>query len=153
MLLTEHCIYKLIMEKNNFKYINIGELIKTLVYERDIEMNRLCKNFNCDEKQINIYYESESLDSKLLLKWSKILEYDLFRLYSQHLILYAPSTKSKLATTKKSNVPQFRKNIYTFEIIEYVINLINNKTKTIEDVITEYNIPKTTLYKWLKKHS
>ena len=38
-------------------------------------------------------------------KWSKILEYDFFRIYTQHLILYAPpsaETKTRKKPTKKS---------------------------------------------------
>ncbi|RZJ43696.1 MAG: hypothetical protein EOO19_12710 [Chryseobacterium sp.] len=44
-----------------------------------------------------------------------------------------------------------RKNIYTKEVIDYLLELITEKRKTIAEVIELYSIPKTTLYKWLRK--
>ncbi len=32
-------------------------------------------------------YKQKNLDTEMLLKWSKLLEYDFLRIYSQHLIL------------------------------------------------------------------
>jgi len=97
---------------------------------------------------------SDSLDSDHLLKWSKLLEYDFFRIYSQHLILYSPqsSSKSNHSKLEKTSLPQFRKNIYTKEIIDFIIELIETKKKTKTQVIKEYKIPKTTLYKWIAKY-
>ncbi|MBJ5496559.1 transposase [Salmonella enterica subsp. enterica serovar Typhimurium] len=96
-------------------------------------------------------YDQKSIPSDTLLRWSKLLEYDFFRIYSQHLIMYSPSPK-RHSSRKKTNLPKFRKNIYTEEIIEFIIELINNGTKTTHQVIEEYEIPKTTLYNWLKKY-
>ena len=82
-----------------------------------------------------------------------MLEYDFFRIYTQHLILYAP-TSAKAENTKKQKpvLPRFRKNIYTKEIIDFVLEQIETKQKTIKQVIEEYKIPKTTLYKWISKY-
>ena len=33
---------------------------------------------------------AKSIDTETLLKWSNLLDYDFFRVYTQHLILYAP---------------------------------------------------------------
>ena len=107
----------------NLKKIHIGELIKNRVSEVNIESSRLL-NF--------------------------------FRLYSQHLILYAPTGKSsedKKQDKKTSTLPQFRKNLYNKEIIDYILNKINTNSMTITQVIDRYKIPKTTLYKWLKKYN
>lgn len=92
-------------------------------------------------------YESQSIDSEILLKWCKLLEYDFFRIYTQHLILYSPIKKSNEVENKeftsKLHVP--RKNIYAIEFIEFILEQIQTNEKSIKEVINEYNIPKTTL--------
>ena len=102
-------------------------------------------------------YQMKDINTDVLLKLSKILEYDFFRLYSQHLILYAPPSALKRDVSKskksaKTVLPKFRKNIYTQEVIDFIVGIIKNKEKTINEVIEEYRIPKTTLYKWISKH-
>ena len=98
-------------------------------------------------------YKSSSIDKETLLKWSKLLGYDFFRIYTQHLILYAPpSAVISKNENKKSSLPQFRKNIYTKEVIDFILDMIKTGEKTKIQVMEEYNIPKTTLYKWISKH-
>ncbi|NIF07438.1 helix-turn-helix domain-containing protein [Chryseobacterium sp. Tr-659] len=138
----------------NFKDIHIGEMILTCVKDREIDMTRLCTFFKCSIDKIEQMYECKTLESDLLLKWSKLLEYDLFRIYSQHLIMYSPPTARAQVGNEKtgSSLPQFRKSLYTKEIIEFVLELLNNGTKTKNQIIEEYRIPKTTLYKWVHKY-
>ncbi|MEI3791187.1 MULTISPECIES: transposase [unclassified Chryseobacterium] len=140
----------------SFKNIHIGSLIHSRVKECDIEYSRICNFFNCTEEEIEKVYNQNSLDSDLILKWSKLLEYDFFRLYSQHLILYAPQGNIQynriLKNNNKSSLPQFRKNIYNREIIDFILELIEKNKKTKNEIIKEYRIPKTTLYKWLAKY-
>ncbi len=76
----------------NFKDINIGLMISQRVLECDVDIMRLCKFFSCSSEDILAMYDSKSLDSEILLKWCKILEYDFFRFYSQNLILYSPAS-------------------------------------------------------------
>lgn len=139
---------------HNLKNIHIGSLIKKRVTEYNINISRICNFFNCDELLIDEMYRSDSLDSVHLLKWSKLLEYDFFRIYSQHLILYSPqsSPQSNHSKVEKTSLPQFRKNIYTKEIIDFIIELVETKKKTKTQIIKEYKIPKTTLYKWIAKY-
>ena len=109
----------------------------------------------CTTEEVEQMYRQKSMDTEILLKWSKLLEYDFFRIYTQHLILYAPpsaETKTVKKANKKITFPQFRKNIYTKEIIDFILEQIETKQKTIKQVIEEYKIPKTTLYKWISKH-
>lgn len=138
----------------NFKEIHIGLLINQLVTESGIEMSRICNFINCQEGDVLKMYESKSLDSEVLLRWCKLLEYDFFRLYSQHLVLYSPKSagRSKGSKNKNSSLPVFRKNIYTKEIIDFILELIENNEKTKQQVMEDYNIPKTTLYKWISKY-
>ena len=89
----------------NFKHIHIGEMIEKIVAESGIEISRLCNFMKFTEEEITKTYNEENLPTDVLLKWSKILEYDFFRIYTQHLILYAPpsaETKTGKKPTKKS---------------------------------------------------
>lgn len=132
----------------------MGSLIKTRVEEEQTEMSRICKFLKCTEEKVMEMYDSESIDSEILLRWSKLLKYDFFRLYSQHLILYAPPVKPgvKKEVTVQSKLPQFRKNTYSKQVIEFILELIETGEKNKAQIIDEYKIPKTTLYKWLDKY-
>ena len=138
----------------NFKDIHIGSFINQRVTENGIEISRICNFLKCTKKEISKMYESKSLDTELLLRWSKLLEYDFFRIYSQHLILYAPISADEKANQQNVNtsLPQFRKNIYTKEIIDFILEQIEKKEMTKNQIIKRYRIPKTTLYKWISKH-
>ncbi|WP_316931881.1 helix-turn-helix domain-containing protein [Chryseobacterium soli] len=102
-------------------------------------------------------FAQENLSTDILLKWSKLLEYDFFRLYSHHLILYSPQRRrngniKNEKGPRKFVLPQFRKSLYTKEIIAFILELISSGEKSKKEIIEEYNIPKTTLYKWLLKY-
>ncbi|QBA23780.1 transposase [Chryseobacterium indologenes] len=140
----------------DFKNINIGSLIRQRILETEIETERICRFFKCTNEQIDQMLLQEELHTEALLKWCKLLEYDFFRIYSQHLIFYAPPARHNNSTfikEKKSQLPQFRKNIYTKEVIDFILESIECKEKTKEQIISEYKIPKTTLYNWIKKYS
>ncbi|WP_312312318.1 transposase [Empedobacter brevis] len=139
----------------NFKEIHIGTLIKQLVTENGIELSRICNFMKCTVQEVEEMYHMKSLDTEVLLKWSKLLEYDFFRLYSQHLILYAPvgnNNYTQSSRNSKESLPRFRKNIYTREVIDYILNKIEKGEMKNVEVIERYNIPKTTLYKWISKY-
>lgn len=141
------------MLKIDFKNIHIGSLIKERVAERNTEKSRICNFMEYSEKEIQKIYEAKSLDCAILLRWSKLLKYDFFRLYSQHLILYAPSMAADDDTKlKKYSLPKFRKNIYTKEIIDFILEQIESNRMTKDDVMKKYRIPKTTLHKWISKY-
>lgn len=128
-------------------------MIRERVAESELEISRICNFLKCNEEEIKEMYQSKSLDTEILLRWSKLLEYDFFRIYSQHLILYSPPMAAEDKTiTKKSSLPKFRKNIYTKEVIDFILELIETNKMTKEEVIKKYRIPKTTLYKWISKY-
>ena len=130
-------------------------MIEKRVAESWIERSRLCNFLKCTEENLVEMYNAKSLDTESLLKWSKILEYDFFRIYTQHLILYAPPSaiqQKQKPANKNNDLPQFRKNIYTKEIIDFVLEQINTKKMTKTEVMERYGIPKTTLYKWISKY-
>lgn len=124
--------------------------------EMEITESRLLAYIK-EVQRVEDLYQMRDINTDVLLKLSKILEYDFFRLYSQHLILYAPPSAvkgddSKAKKSTKTTLPKFRKNIYTQEVIDFIIGIIKKKEKTINEVIEEYRIPKTTLYKWISKY-
>jgi len=135
-----------------YKEIHIGQFIKERVDEKEITMERICNFLHKDEDFIDSIYQSKSVDTDLLLRWSKLLEYDFFRLYSSHLILYAPPSAVNKNPNKSEKIPYFRKNIYTQEIKEFIIKRILSGEMTQSEVIREYSIPKSTLHRWLQKN-
>lgn len=69
------------------KNIHIGSLIKKRVKELDIDTSRIIAFFKTyTEEEIKAQFKSKSILTDDLLKWSKLLEYDFFRIYSQHII-------------------------------------------------------------------
>ena len=144
-----------------FKDIHIGQMIEKEVTESGIELSRICNFFKCPEEEIQEMYTQENLSTVVLLKWCKLLEYDFFRIYSHHLILYAPVSAPREKTKglprsahndRKTTLPQFKKNIYTKEIIDFILEQISSGEMTKIQVMEKYRIPKTTLYKWISKH-
>lgn len=138
--------------KFNFKKIHIGSLLHKTVKERDIGEVRICNFFHLEYSEIDKMYHSESIDTELLLKWCKLLDYDFFRLYSQHLILYSPPANVKVKNENYGALPQFRKNIYNNEMIEFFLEMVNTGEKTIPEIVQEYGVPSTTIYRWMNKH-
>ncbi len=137
----------------NFKDIHIGSFIRQRVTEKEVKIIHICNCMKCTEEEIERMYSASSLDSYILLKWSKLLEYDFFRLYSQHLILYAPpAADEKTKSLRVTSLPQFRKNIYTKEVIDFILEQVTTGEMSKTHVIERYRIPKTTLYKWISKY-
>lgn len=138
----------------NFKNIHIGKMIEQEVANRGMELARICNYIGSTEQEIREMYEAKSADTETLLKWSKLLEYDFFRIYTQHLILYAPisAVEGNSGNREKTKLPRFRKSIYTREIIDFILELIFIKKMTRAQVIKRYKIPKSTLYKWIEKY-
>ncbi|MBB6371582.1 transposase [Chryseobacterium shigense] len=135
----------------NLKDIHIGKLIHERVNELQMPVARIEKFMKCSEEEIEGMYEQISIDTFYLLRWSKLLEYNFFRVYSAHLILYAPPANPPKKTDQKENLPVFRKNIYTEEVKSFILEKIASKEMTVNEVILKYRIPKTTLHTWIKK--
>lgn len=135
----------------NLKKIHIGKLIEHRMNELQIPYERAEKFLKCSEEEIKIIYEQSSIDTYLLLRWSKLLEYDFFRVFSGHLLLYAPSKNTGTVLPDENKLPVFRKNIYTEEVKSFILEKVTTGQMTPQEVILTYKIPKTTLYKWIKK--
>lgn len=140
------------MMKLDFKNIHLGTLIKAHIQAEEISTERICSFMKCTEQELEDMLKQKDFSTDILLRLSKLLEYDLFRLYSQHLSLYAPQKGTKSTSHSKNTLPLFRKNLYTKEIIDFILDLVNSGKKSKKEIIEEYNIPKTTLYKWIAKY-
>lgn len=140
---------------SNYKKIHIGEFVRQRVAECDISIFQIASLLQLSEREVENLFLSKNIDTDTLLQLSKFLKYDFFRIYTHHLILYSPPESNFFQKNEiqKTELPQFRKNIYNKEIIDFILELIENKEKTKQQIINEYRIPKTTLYKWIKKYS
>lgn len=139
----------------DLKNIHIGNLINKRVSEQGLDSFRICKFLQCTDQEWQSILSQKTLNTDIILKLSTLLKYDFFRIYSQHLILYAPqaSTHYNNPANKKSSLPSYRKNIYTKEMVDFILEQIENGDKTKSQIIEEYRIPKTTLYKWINKYN
>lgn len=135
----------------NIKNIHIGSLIRSKVEEYQISIERISRFLNKTEDEVEMMYHSKSIDTDVLLKWCKLLKFDFFRFYTGHLILYAPQARIDNVFGQNKNTLVFRKSIYTQEVKDFILDKIKTGKMTANDVVIRYKIPKTTLYKWMKK--
>lgn len=139
----------------NFKHIHMGKLINQYMQKCGVEIERAAAFLKVEEEEVEHMYTQKSLDCEVLLRWSKLLKYDFFRIYSQHLILYSPQDTNKSNRKKKINtgLPLFKKNIYTQEVIFYLVDLVESGKKIYKQIQDEYNIPSTTIFRWRDKYA
>lgn len=137
----------------NFKKIHIGYVLKSIVYERNLEEEYVLKYFKITKETLDEIYNTKNVKLDELLKWSKFLRFDLFRLFSMHLMLHHGISITKSMKADGNAGISIRKNVYTQEIKVFVVNQIRNEEISVTDAIKKYSIPKTTLYKWLKQVS
>ncbi|MDR6488960.1 hypothetical protein J2799_003495 [Chryseobacterium vietnamense] len=135
----------------NIKNIHIGSLIQSKVEECQISIERISRFLSRTEDEVEMMYHAKSMDTDILLKWCKLLKFDFFRFYTGHLILYAPQARIDTVFTQNKNTLVFRKSIYTQEVKDFILDKIKTGKMTANDVVIKYKIPKTTLYKWMKK--
>lgn len=131
-----------------YNNIHIGFLISNEIKKQNINTKKILLHFNCSHARIKSMLLREYIDTEDLLKWCTLLRVDFFRLYSGYLMLHRgisskPSIKNNLTEIK------IRKNVYTYEIKKFIVDIIRNKELSTPEVIKKYNIPKTTVYKWL----
>ena len=140
----------------NYKHIHIGQCLKGIVEIKEISSSQICSFFQCDYQSILEVYEQETIDSGILLRWCKFLDYNMFMFYHSHLQLYTPSaagTKLKKSSSKGDNSRYvFRKNLYSPEVVDWILGELNSNRLSVKEVMEKYNIPRTTIYRWQKKY-
>lgn len=141
---------------NTFKTIHIGQQIKNIATIKELSISRACQFLKCSAQDIEEIYEKESLDSDQLLRWCKLLDYNFFMFYHSHLQLYSPSASIAKLPSKgkpKTEGQSFKKNLYSPEIIDYILKKLKNNELSAKEIMEVYHIPRTTLYRWKKKSS
>ena len=139
-----------------YKQIHIGKLITDRMAEQGMELDELSKKLGSSVRITGTLLNNEDINCRLLLKISKILEYDFFRIYSMNLLFYAPPTmgfRKQLNPGTKPSLPRFARNTYTPQVIGYIIGKFRSGEMTPAQILEMYRIPKTTLYRWLKKYN
>lgn len=139
---------------DSYKNIHIGHQLKTVAKLKDLSMSRACQFLKCNVQDIEQMYSQESIDSDKLLRWCKLLDYNFFMLYHSHLQLYSPSASlAKISSSQKEKTERlsYKKNLYSPEIIDYILGKLKRKELSAKEIIERYHIPKTTLYRWKKK--
>lgn len=135
--------------KFDFKNLHIGNIIKRRVEELGINPCDVISQIpfsNLEE-----LYCKKDLDVELLLTLSKLLSFDLFRIYSQHLILYS-SSHPKTLNREPGYQPVFNRNLYTKDIVDFILELHSRGIKSYTQIHRDYNIPRSTLQKWITKY-
>lgn len=138
--------------------IHIGKLIKQRAAEINVSPERLAFRLKITMPKMEEIFKSESIDTDLLLTISKRLEFDFFRVFTSHMIIYSPvpaAVSKKKGVLKFKNTQtsfDFKKNVYSPEIIAFFIDKIEKGTMTINEVMSKYHIPKTTIYRWCRKY-
>ncbi|RNA60440.1 transposase [Chryseobacterium nematophagum] len=139
-------------KKFNFKQLHMGSLVHQKVKENRVSISFLCEAFKCGKQGIIDMYSGDTIDTELLLIWSKILRYDFFRIYSAHLIMYAPVAKVVKRGEKRKRTIYTPKNIYTYGMIDFILDQLEKGEKTTLQIKQEYGIPRSTLHKWINKY-
>jgi hypothetical protein len=135
----------------NLKNIHIGQIIQTKVIEQGVKQQRILNYFDCEEDFLQNMYQQQNIDTGLLLGWCKLLKFDFFRVFVGHLTIYR-CMKVNTATEKKpTGVGQFRKNVYSAEIINFVLQQLKDGS-TVAEVRDKYNLPKSTVNNWIRKY-
>lgn len=73
----------------------IGQLIHVRLQERGMSVSHLARQLSCERSNLYRIFERESIDTRLLLRISRVLEYDFFRLYSDELRKEKPVSKER----------------------------------------------------------
>lgn len=118
-----------------------------------MDIQQICGQLECTESEWQSILSQKSLNTEMVMSLSLLLEYDFFRIYSQHLILYSPQTNNNYNNVRqKSSLSYSTKNIYMIEVIEFILEQLANGNKTKKQIMSEYRIPRTTIHRWLNKY-
>lgn len=139
-----------------YKNIHIGKHIKYIANRQKLSIPRACAFFKCNPRDILKVYSQKTIDTELLLRWCKLLDYNFFMFYHTHLQIYKPNaSRAKLTEVVKGKeeLYVFRRNLYSVEIIDWLMSELEKGHLSKNDILKKYNIPKTTLFRWIKKHN
>jgi len=85
------------------KDVHIGSIIKRIIKEKKVKVTAISRELGFDRKRVYSIFDSKSIDTDLLVRFSKILNYNFFLEYhSENLpfmdnIVVAEMDNSKMA--------------------------------------------------------
>ena len=65
------------------KYIHIGSIIKTELEKQERTVSWFARKLNCDRSNIYKIFKRSTIDTELLLRISKILNFNFFKCYER----------------------------------------------------------------------
>jgi hypothetical protein len=143
---------KLVCKNDKMNEIHIGKLIREACLALQITDERMENFFSMPYAEVENMFAQEHLSTDLLLKWSKLLKFDFFRIYSGHLMMYhGISAKLLKEKTEICAGLDVRKNLYTPEIKNFIVNKVQTNQITIPEAIEKYGVGRTTLFRWIAK--
>jgi len=79
--------------------IHIGKLINKVWKQKNISIEQTLDFLKCNEEDVCKMLKRKSINTDRLFKWSRLLEYDFFKIYSQPLNFFTSETSEECATT------------------------------------------------------
>lgn len=64
------------------------------------------------------------------------------------------AASTKLESVKRTDEAKpyiFRKNLYSSDIVNWLLERIEKEELSVNEIMTKYNIPRTTIYRWIKR--
>lgn len=143
---------KLVCKNDKMNEIHIGKLILEACLALQITDERMENFFSMPYAEVENMFAQEHLSTDLLLKWSKLLKFDFFRIYSEHLMMFhGISAKLFKDHSHIATGLDVRKNLYTPEIKQFIVNKVQTNQMTIPEAIERYGVGRTTLFRWIAK--
>lgn len=84
--------------------IHIGKLINKVWKQKNISIKQTLDSLKCNEEDVYKMLKKKSINTDKLLKWSRLLKYDFFRIYSQHLNPFTPKISGECPAMGKGKV-------------------------------------------------
>lgn len=113
--------------------MHIGTEIKKIITEKKIPITQLANKLGKTRALIYDIYERQSIDTQLLAKLSKILDYNFFKLYVNSSHLIEKSEFINVIKTKDEEVKNLKQNIKIKEneiiYLKKIIKLLEQKSK------------------------
>lgn len=137
------------IESPIFNKISISNIIRSIVHFRKLTLQDLSIEMNKSVKDILIELEKEKFNCRSLYHWSKVLKMDLFSIISVYLNT-SFNIKNAIILDKNQKTNRI-KNIYCKEFKNEIINMIIDKNISKSKVSINYNIPYSTITRWISK--
>src|SRR5690606_19355777 len=84
--------------------IHMGKLMNQVWKQKNISIEQTLDSLKCNEEDVYKMLKKKSINTDKLLKWSRLLKYHFFKIYSQHLNPFTPKILEERSTMGKGKV-------------------------------------------------